>query len=33
MVSTTAVVCGFVPMRGAAEHAEQHVRLADDVVL
>jgi protein-L-isoaspartate(D-aspartate) O-methyltransferase len=33
MVSTSAVVCGFVPLRGAAEHAEHHVRLADDVVL
>jgi protein-L-isoaspartate(D-aspartate) O-methyltransferase len=33
MISTSAVVCGFVPMRGAAEHAEQHIRLADDVVL
>lgn len=33
MVSTSAVVCGFVPLRGAAEHAEHHIRLADDVVL
>ncbi|MGH3755509.1 MAG: helix-turn-helix domain-containing protein [Pseudonocardiaceae bacterium] len=33
MVSTSAVVCGFVPLRGAAGHAEHHVRLADDVVL
>lgn len=33
MVSTSAVVCGFVPMRGQAEHDEQHVRLADDAVL
>jgi protein-L-isoaspartate(D-aspartate) O-methyltransferase len=33
MVSTSAVVCGFVPMRGQAEHDEQHLRLADDVVL
>ncbi|MGH4020334.1 MAG: methyltransferase, FxLD system [Pseudonocardiaceae bacterium] len=33
MVSTTAYVCGFVPMRGTAEQAEHHVRLADDVVL
>jgi protein-L-isoaspartate(D-aspartate) O-methyltransferase len=33
MISTSAVVCGFVPMRGAAEHAEQHIRLADNVVL
>ncbi len=33
MVSTSAQVCGFVPMRGAAAHAERSVRLADDVVL
>jgi len=33
MVSTSAAVCGFVPLRGAAEHTEHHVRLADDVVL
>ncbi|MDQ3886867.1 MAG: methyltransferase, FxLD system [Actinomycetota bacterium] len=33
MVSTSAVVCGFVPLRGAAEHADHHLRLADDVVL
>ncbi|MBT8227339.1 MAG: methyltransferase, FxLD system [Dactylosporangium sp.] len=33
MVSTSAVVCGFVPMRGQAEHDERHVRLADDAVL
>ncbi|WP_326778315.1 methyltransferase, FxLD system [Streptomyces sp. NBC_01445] len=33
MVSTNAVVCGFVPMRGAAEMGERHVRLADDVIL
>lgn len=33
MVSTSAAVCGFVPMRGAAEHAEHYVRLGDDVVL
>lgn len=36
MVSTSAAVCGFVPLRGVAEHAEHaehHVRLADDVVL
>lgn len=32
-VSTSAVVCGFVPMRGAAEMGERHVRLADDVIL
>lgn len=33
MVSTSALVCGFVPMRGAAEQAEHFVRLDDDVVL
>ncbi|WP_331762392.1 methyltransferase, FxLD system (plasmid) [Streptomyces sp. NBC_01527] len=33
MVSTNAAVCGFVPMRGAAEMGERHVRLADDVIL
>jgi len=33
MVSTSAAVCGFVPMRGAAEMSERHVRLADDVIL
>lgn len=33
MVSTSAQVCGFVPMRGADEQAEHHVRLDDDVVL
>ncbi|MBV9143817.1 MAG: methyltransferase, FxLD system [Pseudonocardiales bacterium] len=33
MVSTSAVVCGFVPLRGAIGHAEYHVRLADDVIL
>lgn len=33
MVSTSAAMCGFVPMRGAAEMSEPHVRLADDVIL
>ncbi|MFD0516012.1 hypothetical protein ACFQ0Q_47765 [Streptomyces aureus] len=33
MVSTNVVVCGFVPMRGAAEMGERHVRHADDVIL
>ncbi|HVQ99754.1 MAG TPA: methyltransferase, FxLD system, partial [Mycobacterium sp.] len=33
MVSARAAVCGFVPMRGAAEMSEPHVRLADDVIL
>jgi protein-L-isoaspartate(D-aspartate) O-methyltransferase len=33
MVSRRAAVCGFVPMRGAAEMSERHVRLTDDVIL
>ncbi|MCK9895026.1 methyltransferase, FxLD system [Frankia sp. AgB32] len=33
MTSTSAVVCGFVPMRGSAESTAGHVRLADDVIL
>lgn len=33
MVSTRVAVCGFEPMRGAAETSEPHVRLADDVIL
>jgi protein-L-isoaspartate(D-aspartate) O-methyltransferase len=33
MTSTSATVCGFVPLRGTAEQAEGCVRLADDVVL
>lgn len=33
MVSTNAVVCGFVPMRGASEMGERHVRLAEDIIL
>lgn len=33
MVSTSAAVCGFVPLRCAAEMNEPHVRLADDVIL
>ncbi|MFV2022486.1 methyltransferase, FxLD system [Micromonospora sp. LOL_023] len=34
LVSTTApLVCGFVPMRGAAEHTDQHIRLDTDVIL
>ncbi|MEO7193471.1 MAG: methyltransferase, FxLD system [Pseudonocardiaceae bacterium] len=33
MISTWAAVCGFVPMRGAAEIREPHVRLAADVIL
>lgn len=33
MTSTSAVVCGFVPLRGQAEHDEHHLRLTDDVIL
>lgn len=33
MVSTAAVVCGFVPIRGSDERPEDHVRLAEEVVL
>ena len=33
MVSTSAAVCGFVPMRGIAEHADQRIQLAGDAVL
>ncbi|MFD4394326.1 methyltransferase, FxLD system [Kitasatospora sp. NPDC058478] len=33
MVSTNAAVCGFVPLRGAAEMGEIHVRLAEDAIL
>lgn len=33
MVSSSAQVCGFVPMRGATAHAERCLQLADDVVL
>ncbi|HEY3893782.1 MAG TPA: methyltransferase, FxLD system [Pseudonocardiaceae bacterium] len=33
MTSTSAAVCGFVPLRGTAEQAERVVHLADDVVL
>ncbi|MGH3769114.1 MAG: methyltransferase, FxLD system [Pseudonocardiaceae bacterium] len=33
MVSSSAQVCGFVPMRGAAAHPERSLRLAHDVVL
>lgn len=31
--TTTPLVCGFVPIRGTAEHNDQHVRLDTDVVL
>lgn len=33
MLSRNADVCGFVPMRGAAEMGERRVRLAGDVIL
>ena len=33
MVSASAAVCGFVPMRGIAEHADQRIQLAGDAVL
>jgi protein-L-isoaspartate(D-aspartate) O-methyltransferase len=33
MVSSSAQVCGFVPMRGAAAHAGRSLHLAADVVL
>ena len=33
MVSDSAQVCGFVPMRGSSEQAEQQIRLDSDAVL
>jgi protein-L-isoaspartate(D-aspartate) O-methyltransferase len=33
LVSTSAYVCGFVPMRGLAEHHEQRIQLADEVMI
>lgn len=33
LVSDSAAVCGFVPMRGIAEHAEQRIQLDTDAVL
>jgi protein-L-isoaspartate(D-aspartate) O-methyltransferase len=33
MVSSTAQVCGFVPMRGTGAHAGHSIQLADEVVL
>jgi protein-L-isoaspartate(D-aspartate) O-methyltransferase len=33
LVSDSAAVCGFVPMRGIAEHAEQRIQLDSDAVL
>ncbi|WP_328915423.1 MULTISPECIES: methyltransferase, FxLD system [unclassified Streptomyces] len=33
MLSQNAEVCGFVPLRGASEMSERHVRLADEVIL
>jgi protein-L-isoaspartate(D-aspartate) O-methyltransferase len=31
--SASAAVCGFVPMRGSSEHADQRIRLDSDAVL
>ena len=31
--TTTPLVCGFVPMRGTAEHTDQHLPLDTDVIL
>jgi protein-L-isoaspartate(D-aspartate) O-methyltransferase len=33
LVSTSASVCGFVPMRGISEHADQRISLTSDAVL
>jgi protein-L-isoaspartate(D-aspartate) O-methyltransferase len=33
LVSASAAVCGFVPMRGISEHAEQRIQLAGEAVL
>ena len=33
LVTPTATVCGFVPMRGVSEHADQRIGLAHDAVL
>lgn len=33
MVSTSALVCGFVPMRGSGEYAENMIRLTEDAIL
>ena len=33
LVSASAAVCGFVPMRGISEHADQRINLASDAVL
>jgi protein-L-isoaspartate(D-aspartate) O-methyltransferase len=33
LASDSAAVCGFVPMRGISEHADQRIQLADDAVL
>ncbi|MGB3440693.1 MAG: methyltransferase, FxLD system [Actinophytocola sp.] len=32
LTSASALVCGFVPMRGATEHDETHIQLTDDIV-
>jgi protein-L-isoaspartate(D-aspartate) O-methyltransferase len=33
LTSTSAAVCGFVPMRGIGEHTGQHIPLASDAIL
>lgn len=33
MVATQAQMCGFVPLRGASQHAERFLQLADDITL
>lgn len=33
LASDSAAVCGFVPMRGISEHADQRIQLASDAVL
>jgi protein-L-isoaspartate(D-aspartate) O-methyltransferase len=33
LASDSAAVCGFVPMRGISEHADQRIQLAPDAVL
>ncbi len=33
LIARSAIVCGFVPMRGATEHDELRLQLTDDVVL
>jgi protein-L-isoaspartate(D-aspartate) O-methyltransferase len=33
LISTSAAVCGFVPMRGIGAHADQRIQLAPDAIL